>query len=88
MQMKMEELYQQVLDGHEKSLAELEAKREKLDERARLIEQRAIINEEEMEKSRLEREMVIMLSLQSRRKRSQGNKIFVVVVVVESKGYV
>jgi len=84
----MEELYQQVLDGHEKSLAELEAKREKLDERARLIEQRAIINEEEMEKSRLEREMVIMLSLQSRRKRSQGNKIFVVVVVVESKGYV
>jgi len=88
MQMKMEELYQQVLDGHEKSLAELEAKREKLDERARLIEQRAIINEEEMEKSRLEREMVIMLSLQIRRKRSQGNKIFVVVVVVESKGYV
>ncbi|KAL9283986.1 putative XS domain-containing protein [Arabidopsis thaliana] len=57
MQMNMEELYQQVLDGHEKSLAELEAKREKLDERARLIEQRAIINEEEMEKSRLEREM-------------------------------
>ncbi|CAL9244242.1 unnamed protein product [Arabidopsis halleri] len=57
MQMNMEELYQQVLGGHEKSLAELEAKREKLDERARLIEQRAIINEEEMEKSRLEREM-------------------------------
>lgn len=62
MQMNMEELYQQVLGGHEKSLAELEAKREKLDERARLIEQRATINEEEMEKSRLEREMVIMLS--------------------------
>ena len=88
MQMKMEELYQQVLDGHEKSLAELEAKREKLDERARLIEQRAIKNEEEMEKTRLEREMVIMLSLQIRRKISQGNKIFLVVVVVDSKGYV
>ncbi|KAL9285306.1 putative XS domain-containing protein [Arabidopsis thaliana] len=58
MEKNMQEFYQQVLGGHEKSFAELEAKREKLDERARLIEQRAIKNEEEMEKTRLEREMI------------------------------
>lgn len=63
MQTSMQDLYDQILQGHELSMSELEAKREKLDERARQIEQRANINEEEMEKSRLEREMVIMHSL-------------------------
>lgn len=63
MQMNVQELYQQILQGHEKSMSELEKKREMLEERARQIEQRENITEDEMAKSRLEREMVIMLSL-------------------------
>ncbi|XP_023642483.1 protein INVOLVED IN DE NOVO 2 [Capsella rubella] len=57
MQTSMQHLYDHIMQGHEKSMSELEAKREMLDERAKQIEQRAIINEEEMAKSRLEREM-------------------------------
>ncbi|VVB16587.1 unnamed protein product [Arabis nemorensis] len=41
-------------------MSELEAKKEKLEELARLIEQQANINEAEMEKSRLEREMRVV----------------------------
>lgn len=63
MQTSMQHLYDHIMQGHEKSMSELEAKREMLDERAKQIEQRAIINEEEMAKSRLEREMVSMQSL-------------------------
>ncbi|XP_010443691.1 PREDICTED: protein INVOLVED IN DE NOVO 2-like [Camelina sativa] len=57
MQTSMQGLYDQILGGHEKSMAELEAKREMLEERAKQIEQRAYINEEEMRRSRLEREL-------------------------------
>lgn len=63
MHTNVHELYQQILQGHEKSMSELEKKREMLEERARQIEQRANINEDEMAKSRLEREMVITVSL-------------------------
>ncbi|KAL1208489.1 Protein INVOLVED IN DE NOVO 2 [Cardamine amara subsp. amara] len=57
MHTNVQELYEQILQGHEKSMSELEKQKEKLEERARQIEQRANINEDEMKKSRLEREM-------------------------------
>ncbi|XP_010483561.1 PREDICTED: protein INVOLVED IN DE NOVO 2-like [Camelina sativa] len=57
MQTSMQGLYDQILGGHQKSMAELEAKREMLEERAKQIEQRAYINEEEMRRSRLETEL-------------------------------
>ncbi|CAH8306307.1 unnamed protein product [Eruca vesicaria subsp. sativa] len=53
MQKNLEEQYQQILIGHEKSMSDLETEREKLEIRARQI----YINEAEMEKSRLEIEM-------------------------------
>ncbi|XP_010454940.1 PREDICTED: protein INVOLVED IN DE NOVO 2-like isoform X2 [Camelina sativa] len=53
MQKSMQGLYDQILQGHEKSMAELEAKREMLEERAK----RANINEEEIRRSRLEIEL-------------------------------
>ncbi|KFK36321.1 hypothetical protein AALP_AA4G107500 [Arabis alpina] len=57
MQEHVQRLYQQIQLDHEESMLELEKKRKKLEERARKIEQQANINEAEMEKSRLEREM-------------------------------
>lgn len=54
MHANLQGLYQQILAGHDKSMSDLETEREKLENRARQI----YINEAEMEKSRLEIEMV------------------------------
>lgn len=60
MQKNVQELYQQILKGHAESMSDLERQREMMEERARQID----INEAETQKSRLEIEMVFMLSLQ------------------------
>ncbi|CAA7032211.1 unnamed protein product [Microthlaspi erraticum] len=53
MQKNVQELYQHILKGHAESMSDLERQREMMEERARQID----INEAEMQKSRLEREM-------------------------------